>query len=583
MRVPHFGAQLVRAEPAAQRARDEMLDQHVLRAHDRRARLDAPRGRGAARGGGLDELERLHRHDGDARDLAGPVAAAARALQQAADALGAADLQHLVDRREVDAEVEARRADHRAQAAVAQARLDPVAHVALERTVVQRDRAGPVGTRFEQRLVPDFGLRTDVGEHQRGSRALDRADDLRQHLEADVTGPGETVDRGRQRADDLDRLGVETFHDPGPRGRRAHARRPHEACERLVEVRERGGESPDRQAGLEAAQPRERQFRLHAAFRRHEFVPFVADDGRHVREPLAPVGARQHQREALRRRHQRRRQALRLLRAHRRRRVAGADVDRPVRIERARGLREREAGVARERAQRGQPEQRRRRRMQLGAAGPERDGPERRRIGLAHAGRRVDEAAVAGRVCRPHLFLERERLESLRGEPVAHRPERVEFGNGPGGGHLRIVRSACRPVCRVGSRMQPCSSPEGSALTAGTSVAGTAVRCHSGKRTPSPGRASARWYSRDDCRPGDCCQGPGIRSASQEGPAAEAWGRPSRPPGSGHCTGCVSGILGIPMLEYPAGMVDNARDLWRTMRHAYDEANPGMSRNATLR
>ena len=85
------------------------------------------------------------------------MAAASRALQEARDALGAADLQHLVDRREVDAEVEARRADDGAQPLRAQAVLDPVAHVALERAVVKRDLPGPVRARLEQRLVPDLG------------------------------------------------------------------------------------------------------------------------------------------------------------------------------------------------------------------------------------------------------------------------------------------------------------------------------------------------------------------------------------------------------------------------------------------
>ena len=83
--------------------------------------------------------------------------AATRALKEAGDTFRAADLQHLVDRREVDAEIEARRAHDRPQASFAQAGLDPVADVALERAVMERDLAGPVGPRVEDRLVPDLG------------------------------------------------------------------------------------------------------------------------------------------------------------------------------------------------------------------------------------------------------------------------------------------------------------------------------------------------------------------------------------------------------------------------------------------
>ena len=143
VRAADFAQQRVRLEAAAERAGDEVLHEHVERAFHRHARLDAPLGRRGARGRGFDQLQRLRRHHGDLRDLAGTMPAAARALQQARDALGTADLQHLVHRREVDAEVEARRADDGAQLAVADRVLDPFAHVAVERAVMQRDLARP--------------------------------------------------------------------------------------------------------------------------------------------------------------------------------------------------------------------------------------------------------------------------------------------------------------------------------------------------------------------------------------------------------------------------------------------------------
>ncbi len=237
----------------------------------------APRRGGLARRRRFDELERLRGHDQGARHGAGLVAAAARALQEPRHAFRAADLQHLVDRREIDAEIEARRADDGAQPLVAQAVLDPVAHVALERSVVQRDRPRPVGPRLEQRLVPDLGLRADVGEHERGLRALDRADHLRQQLQADVTGPRKALDRARTQAVDDDRLRVEALDDDRARAAAAGPTRHASASSRL---RERRREPPHAQRRKKAAQPRERELGLHAALGPHELVPLVDDDRR---------------------------------------------------------------------------------------------------------------------------------------------------------------------------------------------------------------------------------------------------------------------------------------------------------------
>ncbi len=58
-------------------------------------------------------------------------------------------------------------------------------------------------------------------------------------------------------------------------------------------------------------------------------------------------------------------------------------------------------------------------------ASPRTQRRQRRRPGLAHAGRRVDEAALAARVRGPDLFLEREGGVALRGEPGAGRRERI--------------------------------------------------------------------------------------------------------------------------------------------------------------
>jgi len=81
------------------------------------------------------------------------------------------------------------------------------------------------------------------------------------------------------------------------------------------EVGERGRQAPDAKAGPQTGQPGTRELHLHAALRRQQLVPLVDDQRLEVREALAPVGARQEQREALRRGHEHRGQPPRLARA----------------------------------------------------------------------------------------------------------------------------------------------------------------------------------------------------------------------------------------------------------------------------
>ena len=133
-----------RRETAAERDADQVLHQHVERLVGRDALLDAPGLRRAARRRRLDEFERVGRHQRDAAGAPGRVAAAAGALQQPRHALGRADLQHALDRQEVDAEVERRGGDHRLQRALPSGPASTQSRTSLvERAVVQRDRCRP--------------------------------------------------------------------------------------------------------------------------------------------------------------------------------------------------------------------------------------------------------------------------------------------------------------------------------------------------------------------------------------------------------------------------------------------------------
>ena len=169
--VAHLGQHLFGEEAAAQRHAHQVLHQHVQRRIRRRSRLHAAGQRGAARGHRLHQLQRVRRHQRHAAGAPRLVAAAAGALQQPRHALGAADLQHAFHRQEVHAQVQRRGGDHGLERAGLQARLDPFAHALVQRAVVQRDAAGPVGPRVQQQLVPGLGLRAHVGEDQRGAGA----------------------------------------------------------------------------------------------------------------------------------------------------------------------------------------------------------------------------------------------------------------------------------------------------------------------------------------------------------------------------------------------------------------------------
>jgi hypothetical protein len=102
-RRAHFLEQLVGAKATPQRDGDEMLDQHVQRLAGRLPLFDPALLRGVACGRRFDDLHGVGWHQGHAAGAPRRVAAAARALHHPGDALGRADLQHALDRKEVHA------------------------------------------------------------------------------------------------------------------------------------------------------------------------------------------------------------------------------------------------------------------------------------------------------------------------------------------------------------------------------------------------------------------------------------------------------------------------------------------------
>ena len=77
------------------------------------------------------------------------------------------------------------------------ARPPPIPALSVERPMMQRDRARPVGTRRENRLIPDLSLRPGIREHDRSLAFLDRIDHLRHHLRSEMPGPRKAFDHRR--------------------------------------------------------------------------------------------------------------------------------------------------------------------------------------------------------------------------------------------------------------------------------------------------------------------------------------------------------------------------------------------------
>ena len=294
----------------------------------------------------------MRRHDRHARRAAGRVARASGALHQARDALRRADLEHAIDRQEIDAEIEARRADDRLQLPVLQTQFDPLAHFLIERAVMQRDQPGPVRPQFQQRAIPDLRLRARVGEDERTARLLDFIGDRADLPHAEMAAPRKALDRvGDQRIDDRASSAARRARSRAASSRDASSASC--ASARLPSVADKPQTC---NSGPPAREARERELRLRAALVAEQLVPFIDDDMPHVREFFLRVGARQHQREAFGRRDERRRHAAILPRAFGRWRVAGAQADRPRHGERGDGRLQRAGGVGGERAHRRDPE-----------------------------------------------------------------------------------------------------------------------------------------------------------------------------------------------------------------------------------
>ena len=133
-----------------------MLHQHVQRFVRRQAGLDGSRDDRVLRSDGLQQLQAIRGHQREARGPPWRMARAPRALHQPRNAFWRANLQHTLNRQKINAQIKAGRAHHAFKPPFFQCQLHPLAHLAIQRAVMQRYQPSPIGLCFKQRLKPQL-------------------------------------------------------------------------------------------------------------------------------------------------------------------------------------------------------------------------------------------------------------------------------------------------------------------------------------------------------------------------------------------------------------------------------------------
>ena len=196
--------------------------------------------------------------------------AAARALQQAGQIFGTADLHDPLHRLEVHTEVQGARTDHPAQIPGLDRRLNRLALRAVDGAVVQRQGVLHLRAGEAQALVPALRLVAGVGEEQGADGRIQSGDQLLVHPQAEVTAPREAIDLFGQEAADRGLPLQLGRHDQGL------GRHCTQGCPgRLLEVADRRADRPGAERGPQLPEPAQAELALAPPFAAHELVPLV--------------------------------------------------------------------------------------------------------------------------------------------------------------------------------------------------------------------------------------------------------------------------------------------------------------------
>ena len=264
-----------------------MLRQHVERAGAQRRRVLRVLGDGVDGGAAFQHLEAVGRHQHGLRRLIEPVIGAADALQQPRAALGRADIDDQIDIAPVDAEIERRRAHHRAQFSGHHGVLDLAALGDVERAVMQRD-GEIVVVDPPQFLEKKFGLAAGVDEDQRGLVRLDQRVDFAERVARRMTGPGQMLARcracvtlGCAPACAITQIGA----------RRAAERLRHQKAAEIVRFGDGRRQADGGELRRQREQPRQAERQKIAALGRDQRMQFVEHHALERAEQIRRVGA----------------------------------------------------------------------------------------------------------------------------------------------------------------------------------------------------------------------------------------------------------------------------------------------------
>ena len=149
-----------------------MLGEYVQSAGCRGRAVLFARGHAFDRGLALQQLEPVGGNQDGVAGLIQPVVRPPDALQQAGNALGRTDLDHLVYTAPIDAEIERAGRHHRPQRARRHRGLHLATLGDVQAAMMQADRQG-VGIEFPHRLKQQLALGAGVDEHDRHAGVLD--------------------------------------------------------------------------------------------------------------------------------------------------------------------------------------------------------------------------------------------------------------------------------------------------------------------------------------------------------------------------------------------------------------------------
>ena len=410
----HALPQGLRPESIPDRQRAQELNEDVKRPDHGPAGLDFTRFHRLAEGRRLQELQPERGQEMNLALRTRLVSAPARALHEAGHPLRSADLDDGLDRPEIDPEIQRTGADHRLEPPVVQGVLDPEAQLLADAPVVQCNGPRQVGIGREDLLIPDFGLRPGVGEHQRTGVAPDDVHDLIEQLNPEVARPRQLLKSLRHEAVHGDALFDGRPDDPGV----LQPVQTDQGLHRLVEVADGRGDAPDPHGRGQGLQLGNGQLDLHAPLVPQQVMPFIHHNGAQAPEPLLPPFLGQQHMQAFRRGDQDFRHAAVLFLLLGGGRVSGADLDRPAIVQVIEKARCRTVNLLRQRPDRRDPQH-----PQPSRLSAMDGGGNEATVGLSASRWGIDQSVAPGREMIPCLGLERKRSPP---------PILEEGGTGPG-------------------------------------------------------------------------------------------------------------------------------------------------------